>query len=171
MPRNAKGKSTLEGLQGQLNLFEIQAEQKKKEEYFRSKTEMYNKWLVLPDKILVKDGASERSTLSADLWRGYCKLYSKALHECRNMPDDMEIWVNPCEPENYWIIHSKHEISGEKVDICPYCGAELSKGKGDAYLYKAPAKYWLFYLHFDIPMHNLGYHPKEDREAIRKVWG
>jgi hypothetical protein len=150
----------------QLSLFE----NTEKEQVFQAKTEMYNKWLTLPDKILIRDGTPERVTLSTDLWNGYCKLYGQARHECENVPEDEYIWMNPCSA-NYWVLHIKDNIEGKHVKVCPYCGAELGNGKGDASLYKAGAKYWLFYLHYDKPMHDLGFQPKEDREAIRKVWG
>lgn len=150
----------------QLSLFE----DTEKEQAFRAKTEMYHKWLTLPDKILVRDGTPERETLSTDLGDGLCKLYGHARHECKNVPEDEYIWMNPCQ-WNYWVLHSEGKIAGERIKVCPYCGAELGNGKGDAYLYKAEAKYWLFYLHYDVPMHNLGFQSKEDREAIRKVWG
>lgn len=154
----------------QLDLFEIQEVQERQDKRFRRMTEKYQKWLTLPDRTRIKEGTLERKLLSGILWSNYCELYSSAEHRCESMPDDMYIWMNPCHNE-YWVINKRGNIQGEKADVCPYCGAELHKGKGDAYLYKAEAKHWLFYLHYDVPMKKYGYQPKEDREAIRNRWG
>jgi ribosomal protein L24E len=154
----------------QLNLFEMLEAESEKERSFKEKTDRYNRWLALPDEILIKEGSEERENLSGILWGNYRELYGMARHECERIPENQYIWMNPCEC-NYWVLHTEGEICGEHIEKCPYCGAELGKGKGDAYLYKAEAKHWLFYLHYDVPMHNLGYQPKEDRSAIKKVWG
>ena len=154
----------------QLDLFEQFERDNEKERQYRDMTEMYQQWLKMPDKIFVKEGTPEREHLSAELWRGYCKLYQHAHHECANLPPDKYIWMNPCG-HNYWVINIKGEVCGKKADICPYCGAELSKGKGDAVLYKAESKYWLFYLHFDVPKHEGREPTPEDRAAIKAIWG
>jgi ribosomal protein L24E len=155
---------------GQLNFMEDMERKAREDRYYDEKCRMYAEWLGLPEKTLIKDGSPEREVLSGILGAGYCKLYGAAHHECLDMPEGEYIWMNHCE-RNYWVLHRKDQIQGKHVEKCPYCGAELGKGKGDAYLYKADPKYWLFYLHYDKPMHELGYQPKEDREAIRKVWG
>lgn len=155
----------------QLN-FAVDLERKDQEErWFQENTAMYEKWLTLPDKTLVKDGTTEREHLSGILRNAYCKLYQRALHECQSLPEDEYIWMNPGPSRNYWVLNKRGVCGGEHIETCPYCGAELGKGKGDAVLYKAEEKYWLFYLHFDVPMRQLGYQPKEDREAIKRVWG
>lgn len=144
--------------------------QRKDDERFEEQTVKYKKWLTLPDETLIKEGTPEREGLAYILGDGYCELYYSAYHLCNEMPKEKYIWLNHCE-DNYWVLHHEDNISSKHVEECPYCGAKLGEGKGDAILYKAPAKYWLFYLHWDMPMRKLGYQPKEDREAIRKVWG
>jgi hypothetical protein len=157
-------------MDGQLNFLEDIERKTKEERSYNKNCRMYAEWLDLPEKTLIKEGSHEREFLSEILAAGYCGLYGEALHECSNLPSDEYIWMNCCE-EEYWVLNKKGVCGGEHIEICPYCGAELGKGKGDAYLYKAEPKYWLFFLHYDKPMYELGYQPEADREAIRKVWG
>lgn len=154
----------------QINFLDDMQRDSEKEERFQKIKQMYEKWLTLPEKTLIKEETAEREKLNVALWDGYCKLYGCALHECEGVPNNEYIWMNPCEHE-YWVLHNKDTISGEHIEVCPYCGVELGKGKGDAYLYKADAKYWLFYLYWEIPMHDRGFQSPEERQKIKEVWG
>ena len=154
----------------QINFIEEVERVTEEERRYKNKTEMYKKWLNLPEKTLIREGTKEREELSAILWETYCELYQKAYHECLTLPDDEYIWMNPTS-KDYWVLNKKDETGGEHIETCPYCGAKLSEGKGDAVLYKAESKYWLFYLHYDVPMRENGFQSPEDREKIRKVWG
>lgn len=154
----------------QIDLFAEIEREEKEESQFRAIEKMYNEWKALSEITRVPEGSDERANLASILNYGYCKLYWHAYHECPELPDTQYIWLNG-NYENYWVLNERGAGEGEYIKTCPYCGAELSKGKGSANLYKAPEKYWLFYLHYDIPMRELGYQPEDDREKIRAVWG
>lgn len=143
---------------------------KREDETFQRKTDMYEKWLSLQERTLIKEGTSERATLNETLWANYCELYGQALHECERLPEDEYIWMNACKHE-FWVLNKRGECQGTQINKCPYCGAELGKGKGNVYLYKAEAKYWLFYLYFDRPMYERGFQSPEERQKIKEVWG
>ena len=154
----------------QINFLDSIERKSREEEIFQEHKQMYEKWLTLSERIFVKEGTPERENLNNALWDGYCKLYGCAHHECEGIPKDKYIWLNPAEYE-YWVLTDKETVQGEHIEICPYCGTELGKGKGDAYLYKAEAKYWLFYLYWEIPMHDRGVQSPEERQKIKEIWG
>jgi hypothetical protein len=137
---------------------------------FRNLTKLYNKWLMLPEKTLIKEGTPERKKLNSTLWENYCKLYGQAYHECDGIPQNEYIWLNPCDYE-YWVLNQKGTIGGKHIEICPYCGAKLGNGEGNAYLYKADYSYQLFYLYWEVPMHERGYQSPEERQRIKERWG
>lgn len=154
----------------QINFLEQIERADREERQFQENKKLYEQWLELPEKTFVKEGTSERENLNDILWNNYCKLYSYAHHECEGLPNDEYIWLNAVEHE-YWVLNKKANVSGKHIEICPYCGAELGKGKGDAYLYKAEAKYWLFYLYWEVPIHDRGFQSPEERQKIKEVLG
>jgi len=154
----------------QINLFEQVEHDEEKERRFADKKAKYEKWLTLPEETHIAEDSKERADINNILYHGFCELYSSALHDCETIPDTHRIWLNH-NNRDYWVLNETGVCGGERIDICPYCGAELSQGKGNIKLIKAEARHWLFYLHYDIPMRELGYQPPEDREAIRAVWG
>jgi len=154
----------------QINLFEQIEQDEEKERRFAERKALYEQWLSLPEVTHIAEGTKERAEIAWILYQTRTQLYIDALHVCDNLPDTHRIWLNPSS-NNYWVLNENGVCGGEHIENCPYCGAELSEGRGNVILKKAPAKYWLFYLHYDIPMRELGYQPAEDREAIRAVWG
>lgn len=154
----------------QINLLEQLEQEQKAEQRFQEHTRLYHEWLNLPKKILVKEGTPERENLTEELWYGYCSLYKCAHHECPNMPPDKYIWLNPTQ-KDYWVLATHGVIESKHITECPYCGTKLSEGKGDAVLYKCEPKYWLFYLYYEVPMHERGYQTPEERQKIKEVWG
>lgn len=103
---------------------------------------LFQKWLRLPEKTLVPAGTPERKRLLADVRAGYSTLYQQAQHTCPQMPDDKYIWLNEVEAAEFWVVNTAGEVCGEKADVCPFCGADLKHGEGDAVLVKAGPRYW-----------------------------
>lgn len=103
---------------------------------------LFQKWSRLSDKTFVPAGTPERERLLTDLRTGYGILYKKAQHICSPMPSDKYIWLNEVEEAEFWIMNSVGEVCGEKIDVCPFCGADLKHGEGDAVLVKAEPRFW-----------------------------
>ena len=132
------------GQVGQINFLDGIDRSEEKERWYREKAATYKEWLTLPEKTFIRGVTPERENLASILLNGLGELYQYAHHECKNMPEDEYIWMNSVE-DNYWVRRKPGVMEGEHVKICPYCGADLAGGKGDAVLYKAEPKYWAFY--------------------------
>lgn len=122
----------------QMNLFDCVAAEEK-----AVKNEvLFQKWLQLPEKMLVPAGTHERERLLADVRAWYSVLYQQAQHTCPQMPADKYIWLNEVEPAEFWVLNTVGEVCGEQADECPFCGANLKHGGGDAVLIKAGSRFW-----------------------------
>lgn len=58
----------------------------------------------------------------------------QAIHVCDDQPEGVKIWLNACEPAEYWVLSKAGEIEGEHIESCPYCAALLKIGCGDVLL-------------------------------------
>lgn len=103
---------------------------------------LFQKWLQLPEKTLVPAGTPERNRLLGEVRAWYSVLYQQAQHTCPQMPADKYIWLNEVEAAEFWVINTVGEVCGEKADVCPFCGADLKQGEGDAVLIKAGPRFW-----------------------------
>lgn len=91
------------------------------------------------DEIFISEDDERRQSIVSQVYGYYCEVYNKLIHTCNNMPESAEIWCNTFSShrkKEYWVKHSKGEIGGIHVITCPFCGAELEKGKGDVIVFK-----------------------------------
>ncbi|OUO98065.1 hypothetical protein B5F36_15310, partial [Anaerofilum sp. An201] len=58
----------------------------------------------------------------------------QAIHVCDDQPEGVKIWLNACEPAEYWVLSKAGEIEGEHIESCPYCAVLLKIGCGDVLL-------------------------------------
>ena len=152
--------------QNQINMFDVidaPLKRKKADEEFAIMTEKYLKWVSLPDITIVKENSNERHIVANMVWDGNYDLYNDAEHQCEQKPSNIKIWENPAAGANYWVINKKPDACGESCDTCPFCHAELSKGKGDVVLIKAAPWRWNRYLYYYTPMHERGFVTPEER--------
>lgn len=125
----------------QMNLFDCLAA----EEQAAKDQALFRKWLQLPEKTLIRAGDPERHKLLAEVRAGYSTLYQQAQHTCPQMPADKYIWLNEVEPAEFWVVNTVGNVCGDKADVCPFCGADLKNGGGDAVLIKAGPRFWEVY--------------------------
>lgn len=122
----------------QMSLFDAVAA----EETAARNEELFKKWSQLPEKTIVSAGSPERSRLLTDVRAGHGNLYRQARHTCPQMPIDKYIWLNEVEEAEFWVVNTVGDVFGEKADECPFCGADLKHGGGDAVLVKAGPRFW-----------------------------
>lgn len=56
---------------------------------------------------------------------------AQAIHVCNEQPRNIKIWLNEIEKPETWVMNKKGMVCGEFIDVCPYCHANLKKGRGD----------------------------------------
>lgn len=86
--------------------------------------------------IPISAGTPERVSLHQTLSDNLGTLYQAAHHVCAEMPKDTVIWLNEVEAPEYWVMRPVDSPMGDDVQTCPFCGANLSKGEGNAVLIK-----------------------------------
>jgi len=122
----------------QIDLFGLAAE----DEARMVDLELYFEWCELPILTDIAADDPERKNVCS-LLRGKWKLYQRAQHFCPDMPKNVNVWLNEIEPTEFWVMNKDGEVCGEKVDVCPFCGADLKNGAGDVTLIKANSDYWI----------------------------
>lgn len=56
---------------------------------------------------------------------------AQAIHVCNEQPRNIKIWLNEIEKPETWVMNKEGTVCGEFIDVCPYCHANLKKGRGD----------------------------------------
>lgn len=135
---------------------------------FLAHKKLYEEWIALPDETLVSESSLQRENLADVLNYGY--LFGGAHHVCKGIPEGHIIWMNGVE-KNYWVLRAPGKIVGTHVEICPFCGANLAEGEGDAVLLKGDKKHWAYYIHYEVPVHTFGVQSKLDRTAMLAAMG
>ena len=111
----------------QINLF-TQLEQENRENRHRKFVrDGYRLWLTTPDIVPYK----EELAYLHDTYSG------SPIHICDNKPDNVHIWWNRGASigGEYWVLNER-PLAGERIDICPYCKANLKNGEGERFLEK-----------------------------------
>lgn len=122
----------------QITIFD-ELDAKKHEEESKA---MYREWLTLPEEKLIPATSPERPGVHREMRRGFSKVWEKAIHRCHGMPPEAEIWLNEIEAPEFWVLNHGDNPCGERVEICPYCGANLKSGEGDVVLVKDDGALW-----------------------------
>lgn len=103
---------------------------------------LFLEWRLLPDEQEIKADAFIRPMVRDKLAEHFARLWSRAFHRCPGLPEDRYIWLNEIEPPEYWVLNERGNLCGEHIDKCPYCGADLSLGRGDVVMVKADDGWW-----------------------------
>lgn len=103
---------------------------------------MYREWLTLPEEKLIPAHSQERSMVHKELRVGFGKKWRQAVHRCKGTPSDVTIWLNEIEAPEFWVLNHGDNPCGERVEVCPYCGANLKSGEGDVVLVKDDGALW-----------------------------
>lgn len=78
-------------------------------------------------------------------------IYGGVAHVCGGMPEDVHVWRNVYavftgndarDGREYWVLNHRGNPSGERIDVCPYCGANLRRGEGDVFLERNPGTFF-----------------------------
>lgn len=125
---------------GQVDLFQELENQRLHAQQER----MFQEWLGLPNELLIPASSPERPGVPANLNYGYCMRWNCAHHRCPGLVAEGHhyIWLNCVQAPEYWVMNPMGDPVGEHIDICPFCGADLTHGGGDVVLCKADDDWW-----------------------------
>lgn len=123
----------------------------------------YQKWLITPDETFIFAHQPERKELLNYMGVLTNTEYHNAHHVCKEMPENVYAWLNSCN-NNYFVFTNRGDVFGKQHDVCPYCGADLTKNEGDVILFKKHEKFWISHLYWDKPMHDKGSITEEERK-------
>ena len=112
----------------QLNLFEMEEEKYKANRQIEEMQKSYKMWKRIPEIVPLKPE--------------YLKMHNvfdvSPIHICREKPEDVTIWWNVGASQSdheYWVLSQK-KMTGEVIELCPYCHAFLLMGQGDRFVRK-----------------------------------
>lgn len=84
---------------------------------------------ITPEGEFFADGAPCRKSV---LFRAQVDAgRAQAIHVCNEQPRNIKIWLNEFEKPETWVMNKEGTVCGEFIDVCPYCHANLKKGRGD----------------------------------------
>ena len=84
---------------------------------------------ITPEGEFFADGAPCRKSV---LFRAQVDAgRAQAIHVCNEQPRNIKIWLNELEKPETWVMNKEGTVCGEFIDVCPYCHANLKKGRGD----------------------------------------
>lgn len=84
---------------------------------------------ITPEGEFFADGAPCRKSV---LFRAQVDAgRAQAIHVCNEQPRNIKIWLNEIEKPETWVMNKEGTVCGEFIDVCPYCHANLKKGRGD----------------------------------------
>ena len=127
----------------QISFFEIEESECREARWRR----IYNLWLEMPDTRFIDDKTADRENMHGKYAFGsdYWLITRQINHTCGNMPENMYVWLNTCEPPEYWVLTQRGIAeSGKHIEVCPYCGANLKNGRGAAVIYKDQRRHHWF---------------------------
>lgn len=128
---------------------------------------IYQRWLRTPEATFIFETQKERKELLIYMGVLTNTEYHNAHHVCKEMPENVYAWLNSCN-NNYFVFTNRGDIFGKQHDVCPYCGADLTKNEGDVILFKKHEKFWIDHLYWSKPIHDHGKLTDEEMDLYRK---
>ena len=109
-------------MDGQIDLFEILEQEQWQRRHEAARLE----WEKVP----------QFKPCSSDCrWWNYA-IWVHKVHICKEKPEDVDIWQNTFCPGEFWVMNDPGEIQGRRIDSCPFCHCDLSRGQGARFLEK-----------------------------------